>query len=162
MSDLAGHPSYLGVAVDRLRAAFGDNLVGVVLYGSHARGEARPESDADLLVIAEGLPERRYDRVFFLQRLVRGIDGAPDLSLLGKTTEEFEGYFPSLYLDIGLDGVLLHDRDGYTAARLGRVREIIAQAGLSRRRLKGGLDWNWERPPQLHWEITWDGFRELA
>lgn len=40
--------------------ALGDDLRGLWLYGSRARGETpRPGSDVDLLVIAEGDPERR-------------------------------------------------------------------------------------------------------
>ena len=38
----------------RLVATYGDRLRGVVLYGSEARGEARPDSDIDLLVLLEG------------------------------------------------------------------------------------------------------------
>lgn len=30
---------------------YGERLVRVVLYGSHARGEARPDSDVDVLII---------------------------------------------------------------------------------------------------------------
>jgi predicted nucleotidyltransferase len=37
-----------------LKKAFGDRLRGVVLYGSEARHEARPESDIDLLVLLAG------------------------------------------------------------------------------------------------------------
>ena len=37
-----------------LRAVFGDRLRGVVLYGSEARGTARPDSDIDLLVLLTG------------------------------------------------------------------------------------------------------------
>ena len=33
---------------------YGDRLVGVVLYGSEARGEAKPNSDIDLLVLLRG------------------------------------------------------------------------------------------------------------
>jgi predicted nucleotidyltransferase len=62
MSEAADHPVFLDQAVDRLRAALGMNLIGVVLYGSHARDEAREDSDVDLLVIAQGLPERWYER----------------------------------------------------------------------------------------------------
>ena len=38
----------------RLVAAHGRRLRGVVLYGSEARGEARPDSDLDLLVLLDG------------------------------------------------------------------------------------------------------------
>lgn len=57
--------------VDRLIAALeddlGDELVGVWLYGSRARGEQPgPESDIDLLVITVGGRERDFRRVIEL------------------------------------------------------------------------------------------------
>ena len=154
---------YLREAVDKLSAALGDRLLGVVLYGSHARGEAREDSDVDLLVIARGLPERWYERTVSMHRPLKGIKGAPQFSVLAKTPEEFERHFPSLYLDIGRDGVVLYDRDGYTARKLQRIREIIRETGLVRKRLaRGSLFWDWNRKVTRPWEITWEGFRELA
>ncbi len=38
----------------KLQDAFKERLAGVVLYGSEARGEARPDSDIDLLVLLNG------------------------------------------------------------------------------------------------------------
>jgi predicted nucleotidyltransferase len=160
MAEVAG---YLREVVDKLSAALGDRLLGVVLYGSHARGEAREDSDVDLLVIARGLPERRYDRSIHLQRVVRGIKDAPPISVLGKTPGEFESHFPSLYLDIGVDGVVLYDRDGYTTGKFNHIRKIIAEIGLVRRRLdRGNMFWDWKRKVTCPWELTWEGFRELA
>ncbi len=37
-----------------LARVYGDRLVKVILYGSHARGEAHPESDVDVLFVLQG------------------------------------------------------------------------------------------------------------
>jgi predicted nucleotidyltransferase len=46
----------------RLDNELGDDLRGLWLYGSRARGTAHPESDVDLLVIADGGRDR-YGRI---------------------------------------------------------------------------------------------------
>src|ERR1035437_590065 len=52
--------------LDRLRARcqqhYGDRLISVVVFGSVARGTAGPESDLDMLVVADGLPDGRVAR----------------------------------------------------------------------------------------------------
>lgn len=60
--------SVLQWATDRLRALYGARLQHLILYGSHARGDARPDSDVDLLVVLDGPVEplteaRRTSRV---------------------------------------------------------------------------------------------------
>ena len=40
---------------ERLAAAYGDRLHAVVLFGSEARGNARPDSDIDVLAVLETL-----------------------------------------------------------------------------------------------------------
>ncbi|MEW6775669.1 MAG: nucleotidyltransferase domain-containing protein [Bdellovibrionota bacterium] len=49
-----GQPGLLQDSKRRLRRTFGKRLVGVVLYGSRARGKERPGSDVDLLVLLKG------------------------------------------------------------------------------------------------------------
>lgn len=39
---------------DGLRALYGERYRGLVLYGSHARGEAEEGSDVDLLLLLDG------------------------------------------------------------------------------------------------------------
>jgi len=47
-------PLALALALrDGLRPVLGERLRGLVLYGSHARGEADRESDVDLLVLLD-------------------------------------------------------------------------------------------------------------
>ena len=44
----------LGALRQGLDRALGPQLAQVVLYGSQARGEARPDSDVDVLVVVKG------------------------------------------------------------------------------------------------------------
>ena len=39
---------------DNFRTLYGDRLVRLVLFGSHARGDAVPGSDIDVLVVLRG------------------------------------------------------------------------------------------------------------
>jgi predicted nucleotidyltransferase len=41
-------------ASDALRRMYGPRLKRVILFGSYARGDARPDSDIDVLVVLEG------------------------------------------------------------------------------------------------------------
>jgi predicted nucleotidyltransferase len=44
----------LGELRRRLTVIYGDRLAKMVLYGSHARGDARPDSDIDVMVVLNG------------------------------------------------------------------------------------------------------------
>lgn len=54
-------------ALVRLTEMYGDRMSRVILYGSHARGEARPESDVDVLVVLR----MDFDLYEELKRLTR-------------------------------------------------------------------------------------------
>ena len=59
----------------------------IILFGSAARGEFRPESDIDLLIIKKDTPYYGEDRIRELSRL---IDRDVPLDLLVYRPEEFE------------------------------------------------------------------------
>lgn len=140
---------------------FGDHLVAVVLFGSRARGEARPESDYDIFLLVKNLPERPVERLLFVRRAI-AVKFAEKIAITARTPEEFESGFPSFYLDLALDGVVLHEVDNYMSRKLQHIKAIIKQAGLERRKFDHQFSWEWQRPPRGRWEITWDGYHELA
>lgn len=143
--------------VESLRDGLGQNLIAVVLFGSRARGEQRNASDWDIFVLARSLPRSPMKRY---AQLRASCDGEPQdgVSFLAKTQGEFEQGFPSFYLDLALDGVILYDTDGYMEGKLRRIREIIKETGLKRERIPGGFFWDWKKYPGPEWEITWKGF----
>ncbi len=143
--------------VESLKAGLGQNLIAVVLFGSRARGETRKVSDWDLFLLARSLPTSPMKRYAY----VRGLSRVPlegGISYLAKTQREFEEGFPSFYLDLALDGIILYDTAGYMEAKLRRIREIIRETGLKRERIPGGFFWNWKKYPGPEWEISWEGF----
>ena len=140
-------------AVEALRQGLGERLVAAVLFGSRARGQARAESDWDLLVIARDLPRHLFERQLSLHTLLLGTAGA--VSVLAKTPEEFESHLTSLYLDIATDGQVLYDPSGYAAARVNTLRSIIRRLGLYRKRTPAGDVWRWRHPPAQPWKLEW-------
>jgi uncharacterized protein len=126
-----------------LREALGDSLVSVVLFGSVARGEATADSDLDLLIICQSLPDGRFARLRLLEEADRRFEAdlvrlrsagiRTRVACLLKTRGEASRTVP-LYLDMVEDACLLHDRDGFFAAVLARLRGSLARLGAERRR----------------------------
>jgi predicted nucleotidyltransferase len=72
------NPALLAEVVDHLRAT--GNPLKIVLFGSHARGDAHAESDLDLLIIEESdLP--RYKRSPRYFKALAGIFPTKDITV---------------------------------------------------------------------------------
>ena len=51
----------LGIFARTLRERFKDELVEVKLFGSRARGDSRPDSDADILIVLKSLNDSKQN-----------------------------------------------------------------------------------------------------
>lgn len=102
----------LGHVSDELRAAAGDNLVALVLYGGLARGRHRgPRSDVDLaVVLADASPERVREIAPVLMAAWRVARVEP--WILGRTEiGRLAEVFPTRLLDIREHHLLLYGED---------------------------------------------------
>jgi predicted nucleotidyltransferase len=75
----------------------------VILFGSRARGEGRPDSDLDLLVIEpDEVPKRRAETAR-LKRELRGLEVALDVIVVSAKHAERWGHFKGTVLNEALN-----------------------------------------------------------
>ena len=155
---LADYAPLIDELARRLERTFDRRLVSVVIYGSVARGTARPESDLDVLVVADDLPESYYERLdrvlpivmelratpAWQQLVARGITPFPSLLVLSRA----EARKPRLlYLDMLDEARLVIDRQGFFAAQLEALRRRLSELGARKVRRDGA--WYWDLKPDL-------------
>lgn len=96
---------------DRIREAAPDSTI--ILFGSHARGDAGEHSDVDLLVI-EPVVDSRHGEIVRLSDAVDSLDVPTDILVVSTATYEEWADEP---------GTVIHE-----AAREGRVLHAATQA----------------------------------
>jgi predicted nucleotidyltransferase len=145
-----------GALLSELRRDYGDRLRSVVVFGSVARGTPRFDSDLDVLIVAEPLPDGRMLRVAeFLPveaRLapvlaeLRASGIATALAPVFKTPAELLVGSPLLF-DLVDDARVLLDTRGDFAAAIARLRAPMAELGSQR--IWRGNAWHWVLKPDL-------------
>ncbi len=142
----------LVAATDAWIADLAHQLVSIVLFGSVARRQARPTSDIDLVLVADGLPRRLADRRRpFLEswERARATSTLPFVqwNLVTKSPTEARIRSP-LYLDIVEDGILILDRGRFFEGVLAGMRARMRALGSRRVFLEGGA-WYWDLKPDF-------------
>ncbi|MGE5552303.1 MAG: nucleotidyltransferase domain-containing protein [Betaproteobacteria bacterium] len=150
---------YHALAMELRRAAcevYGERLVSLAIFGSVGRGTARADSDVDLLLIAEELPNGRLNRVKEFEQVEERLRSTlaalansgikAELSPVVKTPTEAEAG-SLLFLDLLTDSVILFDRAGFLARLLDRLAKRLEQLG-ARKIIKGNA-WYWDLSPGL-------------
>lgn len=140
--------SFLGLGTDcnlpldelssEILRAFPNEVEGIVLFGSWARGDVRSSSDIDLLVVLR--PEMHLDRDVYSRLPTRHLNGhevSPLFVQLPKDPEEIRG----VWFEIALDGLVLYDRNLVLSSFLSRVRNFIADGRVQRLLAHGHPYW---------------------
>ena len=138
------------------RAALGDRLTAVALYGSVARGEAHRWSDIDLFVVHRGDRETVSEAFLRAELRLRDQPLARELSARGVPTapvaiyrsEEELADTPWLMLDMTDHGIVLFDPRSVLGRKLERLRARLQELGSRRIELADG-SWYWDLKPGL-------------
>jgi len=140
--------------IEALKRKYGDKFISLVVFGSVARGEARKDSDVDLLLVIDSIPKRRLERQKEFMEVEKELEGYLnelfdegyfiDFSPIIKTPEEAMRLSP-LYLDMVEDAIIAYDKDDFFMKILGRVRKRLEELGSKRVRM--GRKWYWILKP---------------
>jgi len=140
--------------VDACRAHYGARLVAVAVFGSAGRGAARPDSDVDLLIVADSLPNGRVARARDFDAVEDAVRGqikearavglSAFVSPVFKTPGEIDQGSP-LLLDMIDDARLLYDRAGFLRGALTRFKARLSALGA--KRIWKGNAWVWDLKP---------------
>jgi len=139
-------------------AVYGDRLRSVAIYGSVARGTMRPDSDIDVLIVADALAQSRAARMDEFERVDRlladQIAAARDAGVHTivmpalKTPEELRAG-SLLYLDMTDQARILYDPEGLLRGYLDDLARRLQAMGA--RRVPFGGSYYWELKPDFRW-----------
>jgi len=132
--------SFIRDLISHARKVLGDSLMGVVVYGSWARGEAGDSSDVDVMLIGDsGLRitrslVARWDEqpMTYGQKLVEA-----HFVALADPAQSVSG----LWAELAVDGIVVFERGFRVSRVLSRVRAEIAAGRLQRRSSHGQNYW---------------------
>ena len=144
--------------IELLKVRYGDRLISVCLFGSIARGDFKPSSDIDLLIVIDDLPEdlgSRFTEMFKVKREVRRSseyrklveEGLPRLISEVVLTPSEVAKHPPILLDLIFDGEILYDKSGFLKRELEALRRKLE--GMGARRVRSRRGWYWILKPDI-------------
>jgi predicted nucleotidyltransferase len=144
---------YRGLVIELCKAlerVFGDRFVSLAVFGSVARGEARRDSDIDLLIVAQDLPKSRFRRHDLFEEAEKAVEPMVeelwsrglyvDFSPIILSVEEAKKHRP-IYLDMVIDAVIVFDRGDFFKKILDEIAARLRELGAERKRV--GKLWYW-------------------
>ena len=134
---------------------FGKKLLSVVVFGSVGRGEAKMDSDIDVLVVCEGFDESMHSRMESMVDIIlqlREEEGKPPgeqvwIQFHPLRPEEALRNRP-IYLDMIEEGVVIYDRDHFMENVLKMLSERLKELGSKKVYLPDG-SWYWILKPTI-------------
>ena len=102
-------------------------IISIAVFGSVARQEDNANFDLDLLIVANGIPQKKIHRITDIVNIKRILDLDLPVDILLVSKEECEANFRNrnpLYLNIAFDAKIIYDT-GFLIRLTEETREYI-------------------------------------
>lgn len=129
----------LALQVEKIIRLFpSETVLGLLLYGSYARGEQTAQSDIDLLLVLDS-------QTPLTRTLYAGLDAiAEDLGKIEVHISHLpsvEGPLSSLWAEVALDGIVLYEKEAVLTRICQQLRRKIASGMYTRKSAHGQTYW---------------------
>lgn len=98
--------------VTEIKKIYGPYLRKVILYGSYARGDFRPDSDVDIMILVDisDLELKEYSQQLSYMTYDFKLDNDLDIKPIAKSEEHFERWMINypFYANIHKEGMVLY------------------------------------------------------
>jgi len=135
-----------------VKGFFGDSLVSICFFGSVVRGDATPESDIDVLIVAEKLPVDigwRVRQTSSIHEALRRSKAYRKLRAQLRNafvsdillTRDEAKMHPPILLDLTEDAELVYDKDRFLESVLEDIRRRLVELGAKKVKADKGYYW---------------------
>lgn len=98
--------------VIEIQKIYGVHLKKIIMYGSYARGDFRPDSDMDIMILLDmsDLELKQYSRQLSYMTYDFNLDNNIDIKPIAKSEEHFRKWIENypFYANIQREGVILY------------------------------------------------------
>lgn len=134
---------YIRRFCEKLLERYGTDLIGLLLFGSVARGDWDKDSDIDLLIVLKRFEKSKratLREIIDLRRELRGSQEYRDCVSMGyyPTVETYPlemeeaRRFRRMYLDALTEGTVIFERESFLTELIGRFEERLRDIGARR------------------------------
>ena len=104
--------SLINQYITEIKKIYGVHLSNVILYGSYARGDFRPDSDVDIMILLDmsDLDLKAYSRQLSYMTYDFNLDNDLDIKPIAKSETHFKKWVANypFYANIQKEGVVLY------------------------------------------------------
>ena len=127
--------------VKLLKEEFNNRLIGIILFGSRARGDFREESDYDILVVLDKCKDGDKENAYICLRPFRSLVDKDTTVLVISYKKLIENIGFSTILNAMYEGKILYDYNGKIKRIKKKLIRKLREVGIVRIKEKWGYTW---------------------